>query len=165
MARLSKCVLCIARVLPAILLLSSRQNKQFPMILQFCFRGKTMTHLHPFDLRSWTNRTRDKQWQTYDGIKEAKMSHSQRLICTGRKKKEKNRHISTEKGSITYNPSAIHSNFKSSPLTSSFSELTPEGIRIEGLLSRIALAEEVQHRVRAFQRNQTCDVVYQRVCI
>lgn len=49
----------------------------------------------------------------------------------------------SEKYSNTYNPSAMHSNFKSSPLTSCISDLTPEGVKSVGLLSRIALAKEL----------------------
>lgn len=75
--------------------------------------------------------------------------------------------LKTLNGSITYNPSAIHSNFKSSPLTSSVSVLTPEGIRREGLLWRIALAKEAQQRIRPYSKNLSCDAVSQRlhVCI
>jgi hypothetical protein len=50
-------------------------------------------------------------------------------------KKEKKR-----RGRFTYKPSAMHSSSSSSPFTSCVSDLTPEGIRRLGFLSRIELA-------------------------
>lgn len=47
---------------------------------------------------------------------------------------------------VTYYPSAIHSSMSSSPLTRCTAELTPEGVRMEGLLSRIAFAEDEQQK-------------------
>lgn len=46
------------------------------------------------------------------------------------------------RGRSTYKPSAMHSSSSSSPFTSCVSDLTPEGIRKRGFLSRIELAFE-----------------------
>ena len=46
------------------------------------------------------------------------------------------------RGRFTYKPSAMHSSSSSSPFTSCVSDLTPEGIRRLGFLSRIELAFE-----------------------
>lgn len=65
--------------------------------------------------------------------------------------------------SVTYYPSAIHSSMRSSPLTRCTADLTPEGVRMEGLLSRIALAEgeqqnkENENRMRAFKAIESRD--------
>lgn len=91
------------------------------MTLYLCFCGKMLTHFYPFDLRSGTE-------------KKGNIFIDEDIFLLD----------SNYKSTIAYNPAAIHSRCKSSPLTSCVSDLPPGGVMMEGLLWRIALAVEVQ---------------------